>query len=56
MTVTVDPNMVGLIRKGLSETIRLLNTPSGRRQSGPFEGNPGFPALCGDGECDWPEM
>ena len=55
MTVTVDPNMVGLVRKGLSEAIRLLNTPSGRRQSGPIDGNPGYPALCGDGDCDWPE-
>jgi len=55
MTITVDPNLVGLIRKGISETIRLLHTPSGRRQSGPIDGNPGYPDLCGDGECDWPE-
>ena len=55
MTVTVDPNMVDLVRKGLSEAICLLHTPSGRRQSGPIDGNPGYPALCGDGECNWPE-
>jgi hypothetical protein len=56
MTVTIDPNMVGLVRTGLSEAIRLLHTPQGKRTSGPLTGDPGYPDLCGDGDCDWPEM
>ena len=41
-----------VVRTGVDESIELLHTPSGQRESGPIAG---YPDLCGDGHCDWGE-
>ncbi|MCP4386723.1 MAG: hypothetical protein GY802_00380, partial [Gammaproteobacteria bacterium] len=52
-TITTAVEGVGddveVVRTGVAESIRLLHTPSGRRESGPIDG---YPDLCGDGQCD----
>jgi len=52
MTVTIDEDVPSLVRSGVSEALRLLHTPSGRRET---SGLVLYPDLCTDGDCDWPE-
>ena len=52
MTVTIDEDVPSLVRSGVSEALRLLHTPSGRREASNLVL---YPGLCGDGDCDWPE-
>ncbi|MCP4379483.1 MAG: hypothetical protein GY794_25345 [bacterium] len=52
MTVTIDEDVPSLVRSGVSEALRLLHTPSGRRETA---GLVLYPNLCTDGDCDWPE-
>ena len=52
MTVTIDEDVPSLVRSGVSEALRLLHTPSGQRET---SGLVLYPALCADGDCDWPE-
>ena len=54
VTITTAVGEVGeqveVVRRGVGESIELLHTPSGKRESGPVAG---YPDLCGDGQCDW---
>ena len=52
MTVTIDEDVPSLVRSGVTEALRLLHTPSGKRET---SGLVLYPNLCTDGDCDWPE-
>jgi hypothetical protein len=41
-----------IVRKGVGQSINLLHTPQGQRETKALDG---YPDLCGDGDCDWGE-
>lgn len=41
-----------VVRKGVGQSINLLHTPQGKRETTTLDG---YPDLCGDGNCDWGE-
>lgn len=43
---------IEIVRKGVGQSINLLHTPQGKRETPILDG---YPDLCGDGDCGWGE-
>lgn len=43
---------IEIVRKGVSQSINLMHTPQGKRETPILDG---YPDLCGDGNCNWGE-